>query len=128
MTIIDAVAGGAASPNSTAPTSSGSVRATPRWSMVSAVEPASMAGLPAMSAAVSVGPPLSASAPSIGSVPSWSEATAAKVSASGVVPITFHPADVCRPFRLAPLVALLSATMVFVSVTYGVPWLGVFWL
>ena len=52
--------------NSNAPTSHAASRATPRWSVAghTAVSAASMAGLPASNAWVSVGPPLSASGPS----------------------------------------------------------------
>ena len=64
-----------------APASQAASRATPRWSVAgqTAALAASIAGLPAPSAWVRVGPPLSASGPSSASVNDWS-----------VVPIGLH--------------------------------------
>ena len=115
--------------NSKAPMSAvkPSIRAngTPRWSLGSDELPASIAGLPASRACVSVTPPLSVKTPSIGSIGAAGEpikfpSASGKVVAANSVPVlspirlvsalteTFAPMK-----RSLPFPALLPATIEF---------------
>src|SRR5690348_16274108 len=91
--------------------------ATPRWSLTSVLprmlvqDPASMAGLPASSASVRVGPPLFWSGPSLGSVLIRSpELFQPQVLAFS----RLKPEDENEPAQLAEaMLAVLSAMIVF---------------
>src|SRR2546421_3968256 len=87
-------------------------RPTPRWSVAGGGQPglpASMAGLPPLSAMVFVGPPLAASGSSCGLVPCLSPA---ELKAQSAELSMLYPAEMNEPRQSsAPAVAALPATM-----------------